>query len=344
MSWEQVLILGLCLTVVALAATLLGVSLGRRRSRDLDALSALELQFESLRSDLSAYQQRQSLAYEQTHVDVNEHMDRAARSVAEVHHQLGALEEATDHMLGVGRTVAGIEDLLRAPKLRGIFGETLLAELLSQVLPDSLFELQFPLRGGERVDAVVRVGKRYLPVDAKFPLENFRRMGEARDATEREAHRKTFARDFKKHVDDVASKYVAPDADTLPIAFVYIPAENVYQQGVLADAPLTQYALQRRVVPTGPLGLFAFLQTVLLGARSLSAPDQASELLAGVEHVGLELEELGRELSKLARHLDYARAGMDQVGKRQRRLLESVDRARASLDTALLASSEKPRN
>jgi DNA recombination protein RmuC len=232
----------------------------------------------------------------------------------------------------VGQSVAGIENLLRAPKLRGVLGEMLLAELLRQSLPESLFELQYPLRGGERVDAVIRLGKELLPIDAKFPLENLRRALETTHEKEKLTYRRAFARDFKKHVDDIATKYIAPDQGTLPLAFLYVPAENVYQQAVLADWELAEYALSRRVVPTGPLGFYAFLQTILLGSRTLAVSGRSREILASLDQAHLDLGLVSEELSKLSRHLELARSNAEQAEKRLTGLSVTLDRARGARD------------
>ena len=275
--------------------------------------------------------QHQSTQLEQAHETMGERLDRASTTVAEVRQQLGVLEQATERVLEVGKTVAGIENLFRAPKPRGVLGEVLLAELIRQVLPPPLFELQYAFKSGERVDAAVHVGENLLPIDAKFPLENLRRADEA-PAAERDAFLRAFARDFRKHVDAIANKYILPGEGTLPLAFLYVPAENVYQQAILGQWELAEYAISRRVVPMGPLGLYAFLQSALLGTRSAAVPAQARELLAGLEQIAIELRQLEEEMAKLGRHLGLARNNLEQMERRTGHLSETVDGARSSLD------------
>ena len=155
---------------------------------------------------------------------------------------------------------------------------------------------------------------------------------EAQPAQEKETFLRAFRRDFRKHVDDIASKYVAPDCGTLPMAFLYVPAENVYQQAVLGDWSLAEYALGRRVIPTGPLGFYAFLQTVLVGSRTLAASERAGAILAGLEEVAIELEQIGPEISKLNRHLELAHSNVEMVTKRFERLSKSFTHARNTLN------------
>ncbi len=297
----------------------------------VEGMALLQQQLNALRSELSGYMQHQSAQLEQAHGTMGVRLDRASSSVNEVRQQLGVLEQATERVLEVGKTVAGIENLLRAPKPRGVLGEVLLGELLRQVLPPALFELQYTFKSGERVDAVVRVGENLLPVDAKFPLDNLRRADEAQGA-ERDSLLRAFARDFKKHVDAVANKYIVPGEGTLPLAFLYVPAENVYQQAVLGEWDLAEYAVSQHVVPMGPLGLYAFLQSALLGARAVAVPAQSREILSGLEQLTVELKQLKEEMSKLGRHLGLARNNLEQMERRTGHLTETVDRARSSLD------------
>jgi DNA recombination protein RmuC len=333
--------LSLVVLAAVIGAALIFALTRRPAGRPSEGVALLQQQLTALRSELASYLQHQSTQLEQAHETMGERLDRASTSVSEVRQQLGVLEQATERVLEVGKSVAGIENLLRAPKLRGVLGEVLLAELLRQVLPPSLFHLQHPLRSGERVDAAVQVGDHLLPIDAKFPLENLRRADEASGA-ERESYQRAFARDFRRHVDAIASKYIAPDQGTLPMAFLYVPAENVYQQAILGDWKLAEYAVSRHVVPMGPLGLYAFLQSALLGSRTVAVPARAREILAGLEQIALELRQLEDEMSKLGRHLGLARGSLEQLGKRSVRLSETVDRARSTLDAAPVAERSAP--
>ena len=165
------------------------------------------------------------------------------------------------------RDLARLEQALRPPKARGGFGELLLGNLLRDRLPPDAYELQYTFPGGERVDAVIRVD-RLVPVDAKFPLDNFQRALEAESDDERALAEKAFARDLKGHIETIAAKYVRPEEGTYDFALMYLPSEAVYYELVCGKTgALYSHALERRVFPVSPTTLVAYLQVISLGLR-----------------------------------------------------------------------------
>ena len=243
---------------------------------------------------------------------VGARLDHATQVVGEVQRGLGELREATARVYEVGRDVASLQDILRAPKLRGGLGELWLADLLSQVLPVEHYTLQHTFRSGERVDAVVRLGQGLVPVDAKFPLEDFRRLLQATDDEERQRSRRAFIARVKKHVDDIAAKYIVPDEGTYDFALMYIPAENVYYETIVRDEELggerslSSHALERKVIPVSPSCFYAYLQAIVLGLRGLRIEDHARDVLALLARIGGELGRFRDEFRILGKHLTNA--------------------------------------
>src|SRR5207247_780003 len=161
----------------------------------------------------------------------------------------------------MGETVSEVQQLLQVPRLRGTIGEVWLEELLRQILPGH-YEMQYQFRSGERVDAVLRLGERLVPVDAKFPLEACQRML-ATSGPEQERERRAFARSLKDRIDEIADKYIRPDEGTYEFALMYIPAESVYYEAVMGRSVdpddgggVLGHAMQRgggsRPRPAGP--------------------------------------------------------------------------------------------
>ena len=181
-----------------------------------------------------------------------------------------------------------LSELFLVPRTRGAVGETLLAELLRAWLPPKSYELQYSFSTGSRVDAVIRLGERLVPVDSKFPLEAYRRAREARESGETEASSAQserlpadLRRAIQKHVEAIQSRYLLPDEGTMPFALMYIPSEPVYIDLFASrTSELLQLALERNVVPTSPSTLFLYLQTVAYGLRGLSIPREAERRFA----------------------------------------------------------------
>jgi DNA recombination protein RmuC len=268
------------------------------------------------------------------HATVGERLDRAARVVGEVQGSLGRLGEATQRVVEVGRDLQGLEQVLRSPKIRGGLGETLLGELLGQMLPREHYAMQHGFRTGDRVDAVVRIGERVVPVDAKFPLENFRRLLAEPEEERRRPFRRAFARDVKARVDEIAKKYILPDEGTFDFALMYVPAENVYYEIVVRgeeaeDEPVATYALSRRVIPVSPNSLFAYLQVIVLGLRGLEIEGNARDIQNDLMRLGGDLGRVRDHMGKLGSHLGNAQKQFDDAQRDLARFeakLEEVER------------------
>jgi DNA recombination protein RmuC len=268
------------------------------------------------------------------HATVGERLDRAARVVGEVQGSLGRLGEATQRVVEVGRDLQGLEQVLRSPKIRGGLGESLLAELLSQMLPREHYALQHGFRTGDRVDAVVRIGERLVPVDAKFPLENFRRFQAEPEEERRRPIRRAFARDVKARVDEIAKRYILPDEGTFDFALMYVPAENVYYEIVVRgdegeEEPIATYALSRRVVPVSPNSLYAYLQVIALGLRGLEIEANARVIQDDLIRLGGDLGRVRDHMGKLGTHLGNAQKQFDDAQRDLARFeakLEEIER------------------
>jgi DNA recombination protein RmuC len=277
-------------------------------------LSQLTTQMnDRLRENLELVQRSQA--------SVGERLDSTARVVGEVQRGLGELREATSKVYEVGRSVAGLHDILRAPKLRGGLGEFFLADLLAQVLPAEHFRLQHGFRSGERVDAAIRLGEGLVPVDAKFPLEDFRRMLDAPDDDARARARKAFFARVRKHVDDVAAKYILPDEETYDFALMYIPAETVYYEAIVRDdaRELANYALEQKVIPVSPNTLYAYLQAIVLGLRGMRIESRAQDVLDQLTGLAGDLDKLREDMRLVGKHLGNAQQAFTSADRRLER-------------------------
>lgn len=256
---------------------------------------------------------------------VGQRMAENSQVLGEIGERLGKMDEATGQILHVGKNIAGLQDLLRAPQFRGGLGEYLLGELLSQMFPKNHFETQYTFESGERVDAVLYVGEGRIPIDSKFPMESFSKAVEAkRFGSEDEAQQaqRRFRKDIKKHVDDIASKYIRPTENFYEFALMYIPAENVYYEAIIRDEAksnekgLFEYATSRRVIPVSPNTLFAYFQVILMGLRGLKVEEDAKKILSGLGQLQKELGKIQDSFDKVGPQLQHARTNYDEAHRR----------------------------
>jgi len=233
------------------------------------------------------------------------------RVFGDVQRGIGEVTEATKQILVLGQNITALENILRAPKPRGGLGEVMLGNLLAQVLPSDCYGLQHAFADGTRVDAAIYLADHIVPIDAKFPLENFQRLLDATDDKERESYRRVFLRDVKRQVDETA-QYVRPDEGTFEFAMMYIPAENVYYE-VLNSEDLFSYALERHVVPASPNSFYAYLNVVVFGLRGLQIEDNARLLLGQLLRLGKDFGGCQEAFRTLGGHIMHAQSKYSEV-------------------------------
>jgi DNA recombination protein RmuC len=261
--------------------------------------------------------------------EINQRLDNAAKLYGDLRNQLGRLSEANAQIQSMVKDVSALQDILRPPKLRGGMGEVLLENLLREILPTEHFEMQYHFKTGSIVDAVIRLKEGLVPVDAKFPLENFRRMLGAANDDERRAARKEFARDIKKHIDDIHDRYILPEEGTFPFALMYIPAENVYYETIIkaedeGDKALYAYATSKQVMPVSPNSFYAYLLTLSQGFRGMRIEERAREIIDHLNRLRLELEKFGEDFRKVGIHLSSAQTRYGEAEKRLARFEEKL--------------------
>jgi DNA recombination protein RmuC len=355
-DWTVLALVLLAVPVVVAAAALWRVTsrlraLEAARSQPDQALLLLQREIETARGEARQAQSetlgsvRQELHQFTSHMaaqmgqvgsGVSLELQHVAQVMGAVQGSLGKLGEVTQRVFDVGKDIASLEQILKSPKVRGGLGESFLENILGQMLPREHYDLQHAFSTGDRVDAVVKIGGRLVPVDAKFPLENFRRLREEPDEDRRRQFRRAFGRDVKARVDEIAKRYILPDEGTFDFALMYIPAENVYyeiivrEDGLEEDSPAT-YAMGRQVIPVSPNSFYAYLQVIVMGLRGLQIEKDAREIQARLGRLRVDLEKfrdcfdvVGKHLGNARNKYDDAAAALDRVEAK----LESIEAAR----------------
>ncbi|MCC7436316.1 DNA recombination protein RmuC [Candidatus Nomurabacteria bacterium] len=245
--------------------------------------------------------------------------------ISDITEKLTRLDEGNKQVLSFAESLNQLQDILKNPKQRGtILGEYYLETILSKVLPPKTFQTQYQFKNGEIVDAVVFVGKKIIPIDSKFSLENYNRIIEAhKDGKDPEPFISEFKKDIKKRIDET-SKYIREDEDTLDFAFMFIPHESIYYDLLIAEVgtikvntqDLVEYAFNKKVIIVSPTSFLAYLQTVLQGLRSLQIEENAKDIVKKVGELGKHLKayeeyhnKMGSSLNTVVNH--YSNSGKE---------------------------------
>ncbi len=238
--------------------------------------------------------------------ELNERLDRTAAVIRDVGKEVG-------HMSEIGRSMRELQEFLKSPKLRGNIGEQVLKDLISQMFPKNSFHLQYAFRSGEKVDAAIQTDAGILPIDSKFPMENFQRMMklQTQDA-EYSALQKEFCRDVKKHIDAISKKYILPQEGTMDFALMYVPSESVYYE-VVNTLDLMDYARRARVYIVSPSTLYAHLQTILLSFEGKKIESKSKEVFALLRALQIDYEKVSENITVLGKHLTNASSQFSNV-------------------------------
>ncbi len=237
---------------------------------------------------------------------------QSMKVITDVTKGLTKLDETNKQVISFTDQLQSLQDILKNPKQRGVLGEYYLETLLKNVLPPGSFQMQYPMGDGTIVDAAVFVKDKIIPIDSKFSLENYNRIIEEKNETERERLEKAFVADLKQRILET-SKYIQPKQNTMDFAFMFIPHEAIYYDliinkiGALKDD--TESLIQRaagkyHVIIVSPTSFLAYLQTVLQGLKALRIEETAQEIRKGVEQLGKHLSAYEEYLKKMGKNLD----------------------------------------
>lgn len=229
---------------------------------------------------------------------LNERLDQASMVIRDVGREVGQMNE-------IGRNMRELQEFLKSPKLRGNIGEQVLKDLISQMFPKNNFFLQYEFKSGDKVDAAIKTDAGILPIDSKFPMENFQKMTKSKDKNEKKSFEKEFIKDVKKHILSISKKYILPSEGTMDFALMYVPSESVYYE-LANQAEVLDFARKERVYIVSPSTLYAHLQTILLafeGKRLESKSKQVFALLRGIQ---IDYKKVNEAMGVLGKHINNA--------------------------------------
>jgi len=266
---------------------------------------------------------------------MHEQISSFTREATQIKEEIRQMQESV-------KDVSTFQEIFKAPKLRGQWGEASLQHILSQHFPKELYKNQHLFSSGERVDATLKLpdGK-LLSIDAKFSSDNFEKMIEAGSEGERQVFRKKFIEDVKFNIDQISSKYILPAEGTLDYALMYIPAEAIYYEIMAKEIDLANYARNKKVTLASPNTFYSALRTIEHWFRSIQISQQTQEILKKLEKVHQDSEKLMDDFRKLGNHLRNASSAYENSEKRLFLLDEKVEKMIEIGEVKKLKKSEK---
>ncbi len=249
----------------------------------------------------------------------------------EVTKTLGDLKATNGRILEQSRSLDEFQRMLQSPKLRGDFGEFTLEQMLRDLLPPEHYECQASIGTG-RVDALIRTPYGGLCIDCKFPLDNFRRGLQHTEEPLREAAMKQFYSDVKARIKEIADRYVLPP-QTLDVAFMFVPSENVYYE-VISRPEILTYGREYHVVPVSPNTMYAYIQALAVGFRGMKIQEEAKRVQAMLADLATRFDKFQDHFTMVGKHLDNAKSRFE-------RAMRDVERFDATLQGAKIGRIEE---
>jgi DNA recombination protein RmuC len=308
------------LIILSASLTLISVSLLviiTKRLKAMDSDQSQDKSFLMMNQNIQGMSER----LDKTNESLNYRLDKAAQAMMSVQKELGTVQER----------FKGFEEFneLLHPKMRGNIGEQILSDMLAQMFAPSHYSLQYKFKDGMTVDAIIRTRSGIIPIDSKFPLENFKQLNRATTDEEKKLAHREFNKAVKRHIDDISKKYIIPDEDTVNFAVMYVPSENVYYHILTDDeSALLDYAKSKNILMTSPHGFFNFLRVILMGMERNKLQEQAQKIWDILKGVQQESQKFNTTLNVLSRHITNAKNAMDTVHSGYAKLSGKLDQVK----------------
>ncbi len=321
---------------------------GRRFSPLRQNLLETKMSMEKFEAQLGLINQNLNQRLESQQEAIREQgkiVDQRLALFSELREKIGQIQSAYLSMMEVSRELAGgignLKNIFTAATTRGVSGEVLLENLLKQFVPHN-YEMQY-LLGSERVDAVIKLDRMLVPIDAKFPyFDRFNEMlavdtGTGEGEKEKQKKKKVLITSVKEMIDDVHRKYIRPDLNTSNFAMIYIPAENIYYELVVNDMTMEigNYANQKNVVLVSPSTMFSYLMIIQFGLKGMKLEEKAELIFKHLEALAKEMGNFKSDFEVMAGHLTRAYNKLNETN-------QSLLKVEARFESVLLPDSSSP--
>jgi DNA recombination protein RmuC len=236
----------------------------------------------------------------------------ALKTLEKISEMKDTVNDLAKHQEKAEQLGKSLEYLLQAPKLRGNYGEAVLEEMLERALPKGIWQRQYAIEGSEKVDAVIKFKDVVIPIDSKFPKDDYQKYLSATDAAEKRVHWNNYERTLKTQINSIKEKYIKPEKGTSEFALLFIPSESIYYETIaeknyLGDpCEIQEYATQRKVIPVSPNTFYAFLQVIVIGVQNIEIARGAKKLQEALARVEKDFGQFYAKFEIIGKAIDKA--------------------------------------
>jgi DNA recombination protein RmuC len=327
MHYLELVILLAFITLVAIIIILIFKKNPSADPQDLQVLLKEQfLDFQTrIHNELNSTRQEISLSKD----IISKHTIKTLETIRDMGETINKITQQQEEAQKFGQS---LRDLLQAPKLRGNYGEAILEEMLERVLPKDIWESQYMLEDQKQVDAVVKMKGVIIPIDAKFPRDNYRRYLESSNVNEKHGFWKAYESDVKKQVKEISSKYIRPEKGTADFALMFIPSEAIYYETIAEKnhlgkpSSIYEYCQAHKVIPVSPNTFYAFLQVIIIGIRNLEIMRSAKQLQEGLSSIQKSFDYFYKHYQNLGDHVEKAVKAFHQGNEHINRYKTRLDR------------------
>ena len=308
-----------------------------------DSRNEVEIKLNKINQQINDYHKSSSRS-------ITEQFKESNKVIKDVTSELKDIKNTNEQVLGFSNQLKNLEKTFSNVKQRGTFGEIQLENILSDYAPVGSYEMQYSFSNGDTVDAIINSGEYIIPIDAKFPMENYNRLLESSNTEEEAEYVNKFKNDVKKRIDETA-KYVRPKEGTIDLAYMFVPAEGLYQDMLrsrtgtinINDVNLMQYAFKKNVIICSPVTLFAMLSVVVKQIQNYKIEESIKNVVKNVEKLSSHLnaykvyhEKLGNQLGTTVGHYNTSSKEFKKIDKD---IIKISGTSKINIDSELI---EKP--
>lgn len=312
-------IIGLISIVLLVVNILLLILLLLRRSSNNEIFYRINSRLHEFEKGINNNIDTNKQELERTKDIISENTKKTIQMIGELS---GTIARLTDEQKHATKLTEDLKYLFQKPKARGNYTQIILEEMLERVLPKGIWHSEYNISGSgtERVDFALEYNSTIIPIDVKFPTDDYNRYIQEIDELKREALWKEFIRKMKSVIKSIGEKYIMPQKGTSEFAIMFIPTDSIYFDAISQENSdgfkndLFEFSQERKVLIAGPSTFYAFLQIIITGLRNIEIYKNTKQLLENIK--------------KLERNLEYFSSKYDDVGSKLQKAVESYDISR----------------